>query len=256
MAETVHTGAVKILTPLAALAIAVAITSCSSSEDAAIEPSPATASPTPTELPTKEGLGSASAACEALIDPEAAVLSLTRDGGVLDDDVLLEWGFEVHSIGNKAAESPDVYIANHGDRIVRYVDDNDGAFTRGELYERAFALFEACQGSYIDPDWVAIPWPDEDAKDAFLQGVLISAIAGADVYSQAEDLFPIGLESCQRIADEHNRTGSVPDFDFLHEEIQGFTDENEVEPAAMVSVVADAIANFCPDYMSIIENAR
>lgn len=237
------------------LAGAVALSAACSSDNEP-DPSPTTTAPTPTESPTKEGLGSAPAACEALIDPEAALLSLTRDGGVLDSEAFAVWGLEVYSIGSTAAESPDVLISIKGEAIVRYLDDNDGQFTRSDLYERAFDLFEACQGAYIDADWAAIPWPDEDANDAFLQGILLSAIAGADVFSQAEDLFPLGLESCQRIADEHNRIGEVPDFDFLHEAILDLAEENELDSSAMGLIVSDAITNFCPDYLSIIEDAR
>lgn len=210
------------------------------------------ASAAATESPSIEGLGAAKEACEGLIDPENRALSLTRDGGVLDDNNLGSWVLLLKDLGVRASESPDDYVSIRGQAIVDYLDEHGSQPTRGELYDRAYGLFEACRHGYIDRDMVAIPWPSEAAIDQFNAGLVVSALTGTIVTEEEDTPLAAGLEWCQILADEHNRVGSTPDPGFVVDTLNAVQEQQDIDMTVLTSIYTSATLYLCPDYGSII----
>lgn len=254
VAQSVHTGAVKILVPLAALTAVIAAAACSSPEEPEFEPAPA---PETSEEAAPEP-DPAEEACELLIEgmtlgsTHVRPIALTAEGGVLDEE--WEWGTLLVSIGVDARDSDDAQVSTAASQVADY---GTGEVARKDLYAAGLALLDACQGAgFVDPGWVAIPWPDDDAIQSFLFSIVLTSEESELSGLLEAETFDLGLESCQVIVDEHNDSGSIPDYEWLYGQLIDLGESEGFDMGGSTSVMVGAIHHFCPEYEQIVENAR
>lgn len=229
----------------------VALAACSSSEETEPEFEPAPAPETSQEVAAEPD--PAAEACGLLIEGQSLdgthirPIALTADGGVLDED--WAWGTLLVSIGMDARDSNDPQMREAASQAADY---GTGEVARKDLYAAALDLLDACKGAgYIDPDWVAIPWPDDAAIETFLLSIVLTSEETALL--EDDKTFDLGLESCQAIADEHNESGAIPDYEWL----TGVLHDLESDGFSMsdaISIVIGGIHSFCPQYEGIIED--
>lgn len=250
VATGVHTGPMKPRLPLAAVVLALA-TSCSGVAEEAPSPEPDPIS----AIAEDSSPDPAEEACQVLVDGReldgvlVRPLALTSDGGVLDEE--WQWGVLLLSLGLDARDSADIEVRDAAEALIEY---GQGEAPRQDFHGAGMDLLAACQGAgFIDSEWVAIPWPSEQKVQQFLTTV---ALADESLIAEDVPVFYAALEACQGIADRHNDTGSIPDWDWLSDQLALVADEYGIEFTAAVPIVIGGIGSFCTEYEQIVEDSR
>lgn len=216
-------------------------------------PSPTTESPTTSVPTTQAAPDPGEEACEILTEPE--VLSIGEDGWIFNDEMTEDWVHLLVEIVLLALESESSEISSSAQDFTDLVEsDLDPDWAKLQLHDAARDIAEACkQEDYIDQDWVVVHLPSEDA---FVQYILdLDVVATWTLSAHRDEWLPMGADACQRIVDEHNTSGSIPDFSWMSAEFQEIAEDYDLEPADGLIIMTTAVQHICSDYKPIIDDA-